>query len=105
MWDSFGTNGADHMATKEQGITIDLTPTWGEVGNLIRRLIQGGETATVEQMDVDIARAFAAAQALQAIQKDLPDDLREIACAVVEAEMTKQGHGPHSRTKGKETQQ
>ena len=85
--------------------TIDLTPTWGEVGNIVRRLIQGGETKAIEKMDVDLARAFAAAQALQAIQKDLPDDLREKACAVINAEMTKQGHGPDTHTKGKEFQQ
>ena len=85
--------------------TIDLTPTWGEVGNILRRLIQGGETKAIEKMDVDLARAFAAAQALQAIQKDLPDDLREKACAVINAEMTKQGHGPDTHTKGKEFQQ
>lgn len=85
--------------------TIDLTPTWGEVGNIVRRLIQGGETKAIEKMDVDLARAFAAAQALQAIQKDLPDDLREKACAVINAEMTKQGYGPDTHTKGKEFQQ
>ncbi len=85
--------------------TIDLTPTWGEVGNIVRRLIQGGETKAIEKMDVDLARAFAAAQALQAIQKDLPDDLREKACAVINAEMMKQGHGPDTHTKGKEFQQ
>lgn len=85
--------------------TIDLTPTWGEVGNILRRLIQGGETKAIEKMDVDLARAFSAAQALQAIQKDLPDDLREKACAVINAEMTKQGHGPDTHTKGKEFQQ
>ncbi|EFH6694735.1 hypothetical protein GNY16_20305 [Escherichia coli] len=85
--------------------TIDLTPTWGEIGNIVRRLIKGGETKAIEKMDVDLARAFAAAQALQAIQNDLPDELREKACAVINAEMTKQGHGPDTHTKGKEFQQ
>ncbi len=93
------------MTKKTQVGTIDLTPTWGEVGNILRRLIQGGEVAAIKHMDVDIARAFAAAQALQAIQKDLPADLNEIACSVIAAEMTKQGHGPASSTKGKEVQQ
>lgn len=85
--------------------TIDLTPTWGEIGNIVRRLIQGGETPALEKMGVDLARAFAATQALQAIQNELPDDLREKACAVIEAEMTKQGYGPNTGTKGKESQQ
>lgn len=92
------------MTKQAQVGTIDLTPTWGEVGNIIRRLIQGGQVAAIEQMDADIARAFAAAQALQAIQEELPDNLREIACSVVDAEMTKQGHGPATRTKEKEIQ-
>lgn len=90
---------------KQRVGTIDLTPTWGEIGNIVRRLIQGGETKAIEKMDVELARAFAAAQALQSIQNELPDDLREKACAVIDAEMTKQGHGPNTRTKGKESQQ
>ncbi|CZZ74818.1 hypothetical protein [Enterobacter hormaechei] len=84
--------------------SIDITPTWGEVGNIIRRLIRAGELSAFEHMEVEMARAFAACQALQAIQKDLPDDLREIACAVTAAEMAKQGFGPSS-TKGKEAAQ
>lgn len=76
---------------KQQIDTIDMTPTWGEVGNIIRRLIRSGELSAVEHMETEMARAFAAAEALQAIQAKLPDDLREIAARVVDVELAKQG--------------
>ena len=47
--------------------------------------------SAVEHMETEMARAFAAAEALQAIQAKLPDDLREIAARVVDVELAKQG--------------
>ncbi|WP_407238134.1 hypothetical protein [Escherichia coli] len=44
---------------KQQIGTIDMTPTWGEVGNIIRRLIRSGELSAVEHMETEMARAFA----------------------------------------------
>ncbi|ERZ09678.1 hypothetical protein [Pseudomonas aeruginosa] len=71
--------------------TIDLTPTWGEIGLMYARLAESGELAAIREMRSEIARAFAAAQALQAIQSKLPDDLNETACKVVTEELAKQG--------------
>ncbi|HBP5913472.1 TPA: hypothetical protein NI803_004623 [Pseudomonas aeruginosa] len=71
--------------------TIDLTPTWGEIGLMYARLAESGEVAAIREMRSEIARAFAAAQALQAIQSSLPDDLNETACKVVTEELAKQG--------------
>ncbi|HBN8448280.1 TPA: hypothetical protein ACPWIG_005189 [Pseudomonas aeruginosa] len=71
--------------------TIDLTPTWGEIGLMYARLAESGEVAAIREMRSEIARAFAAAQALQAIQSSLPDDLNEAACKVVTEELAKQG--------------
>lgn len=71
--------------------TIDLTPTWGEWANIYSRLAECGEMEAVRQLRADLARACAAAQALQAIQTKLPADLNETACQIVEQEMKKQG--------------
>jgi hypothetical protein len=71
--------------------TIDLTPTWGEIGNIYTRLAASNEQAALSQMHSEAARAFAAAEALQQIQAQLPDELREIACSVMAVELAKQG--------------
>lgn len=74
--------------------TIDLTPTWGEIGHIYARLAASGETKALASMQSEAARAFAAAQALQAIQSRLPDELLREAYRVIDAEMTKQGFPP-----------
>lgn len=71
--------------------TIDLTPTWGEIGNMYTRLAESKEVKAIQGMRSEVARAFAAAQALQTIQSQLPDELNELACKVVADEMKKQG--------------
>lgn len=71
--------------------TIDLTPTWGEIGNIYTGLAASNEQAALGAMHSEAARAFAAAEALQQIQAQLPDDLREIACRVMAVELAKQG--------------
>ncbi|EME4608261.1 TPA: hypothetical protein R4Z46_004510 [Escherichia coli] len=73
--------------------TISLAMSWGEWANVLRRLMMSGETKALKEMDTEVARAFAAAEALQQIQHRLPDDLRELACKVVQSEMAKQGYG------------
>jgi hypothetical protein len=71
--------------------TIDLTPTWGELGNTLWRFVVSGETDALKTQHHDYARAFAAAQAFQEIQYTLDDEQMERATAVFHAEMEKQG--------------
>ena len=78
--------------------TIDLTPAWGEIGNLYVRLAESGEVKALAGMRREAAKAFAAAQALLAVQKDLPADLAERVRDVIRAEMTKQGYAPEAAT-------
>ncbi|MBD8483917.1 hypothetical protein [Pseudomonas coleopterorum] len=78
--------------------TIDLTPTWGEIGNIYTRLATSNEQKALEAMHGEAARAFAAAEALQQIQAQLPDDLREIACRIMAVELAKQGITPEQTT-------
>ncbi|MGP1667809.1 MAG: hypothetical protein ACTS5I_18305 [Rhodanobacter sp.] len=72
--------------------TIDLTPTWGEWANIYGRFAECGEVKAVRELRQELARACAAAQALQVIQTKLPGDLNELACKIVGEEMKKQGY-------------
>ncbi len=81
-------NGATAEPTGE---TIDMTPTWGEVGLLFKRLIQSNEKRAIAQMWSEHAKAFAAAQSLQAIMKTLTDEQRAIVGRTMVAELSKQG--------------
>ena len=42
---------------------IDITPTWGEFGNIYRRFAETGETKAVRELRSELAKAMAAAQA------------------------------------------
>lgn len=78
-----------------------FSPSWGEVGNVVIRLMLTGDTAALQHMTTDVARAFAAAEALRQIQGKLPDDLTELACSVTAAELAKQGIQSKPTTKEK----
>lgn len=71
--------------------TIDVTPTWGEWGNIFYRFAQLGKRKAVEALHPDLAKALAAAQALSAIQKSLNDEQNACAQAVMASELHKQG--------------
>src|SRR3546814_13422380 len=71
--------------------TIDLTPTWGEIGLLYVRLAESGETKALTEMRGEVARAFAASQALTAIMGDLPAELRDRPRIIIGEELAKQG--------------
>ncbi|KAJ3472450.1 hypothetical protein NLI96_g13347 [Meripilus lineatus] len=70
---------------------IDMTPTWGEVGNIYTRCAESGETKAVRGMRSEAAKAFAAAAAFQAISATLTEEQRAIASRVLAEELTKQG--------------
>lgn len=71
--------------------TIDITPTWGEWGNFYTRLAASKEVKAIEALRPDLARALAAAQALQAIRGTLNDAQQAIVSSTITAELTKQG--------------
>ena len=72
--------------------TIDLTPTWGEVGNMYVRLAESGEVAAIRRMRSEAAKAFAAAQAFTAIQATLSEEQRAIASGVLTTELSQMGY-------------
>jgi hypothetical protein len=71
--------------------TIDLTPTWGEVGNIIWRFATSNEQAALGHMHSEFARAFAMAEAFTKIYATLTEDQKDQASKVVCEELTKQG--------------
>jgi hypothetical protein len=75
----------------DQVVTIDVTPTWGEVGNMYKRFAETGEGNAARAMHADLAKAFAFAEAFRVILPQLPGELREAAKDIVRVELRKQG--------------
>ena len=50
--------------------TIDLTPTWSDVGEMYIRFAESDEQAAIRQMAPEIRKAFAIATAAVAASKD-----------------------------------
>ena len=71
---------------------IDITPTWGEFGNIYRRFAETGETKAVRELRSELSKAMAAAQALNAIRATLTDAQAETVSKAVTAELAKQGY-------------
>lgn len=71
--------------------SIDVTPTWGEVGNLFYRLALSGEGYSLWWLRRDMAKAFAMAEALRAVLGSLDGAQALHAWDVVVREMKKQG--------------
>jgi hypothetical protein len=69
--------------------TIDVTPTWGEIGKIHFRFAECGEVQAVKAMREEMARAFAMAEALRTIYAELPPELRDRANETIGVELTK----------------
>jgi hypothetical protein len=82
----------DAEISVEQGDSfIDLTPTWGEWGNLFYLYAVHGERNHLDSMHPDFAKAFSAAQAFTAIRDSLTDEQKKMANLILRTEMVKQG--------------
>jgi len=79
------------MSDTPKNLCINLAPSWGEVGNIYRHLAMSGERVALEKAASEAARAFAAAEALYQIQRELPEHLNEKACRIITAELKRQG--------------
>lgn len=82
---------------------IDMTPTWGEWGNIYRRLAEGGAGAALPPLARDFAKAMAACEALQTLNKSdrpLTAEQNSMVRQAMVAEMSKQGFGPQDDTDG-----
>ena len=70
---------------------IDLTPTWGEAGNIIWRFAVSNEQAALKYMHNEFARAFAMAEVLAKIHTSLTEEQKDQASKIFCEELTKQG--------------
>jgi hypothetical protein len=80
------------MPNETKEITIDMTPTWGQIGAMYVRLAESKEVKAIRAMRSEVARAFSAAQALQAIHSTLTDEQSAIVAKTITDELTKQGY-------------
>lgn len=77
---------------KDTARVIDVTPSWGEVGNLFCSLAFGGEIKAAEAMKSEAAKAFALAEALTKVHNSLSDEQKTLIAQVVAVELKKQGY-------------
>lgn len=70
---------------------INITPTWGEWGNVYRRFAESGERKAIVALREDFARAMASTQALQSILHTLTDEQQAIVSRTMTDELSKQG--------------
>lgn len=71
--------------------SINMAPTWGEIGLLFMRLALSKETAAIKEMRSEVARAMAAAEALSVIRDTLTEEQTKIVSATITRELRKQG--------------
>lgn len=77
------------QTTDLPGNSIDLTPTWGEVGVIYFRLVNSKEHKAEAHLRPEIGRALAFAQALTAIKDTLTEEQAKIVKETTEREIAK----------------
>ena len=70
---------------------IDLTPTWGEVGNIIWRFAVSNEQAALSHIHNEFARAFAMAEVFSKLYKSFTEEQKDQASKILCEELIKQG--------------
>lgn len=72
---------------------INLTPTWGEVGNVLWRMIESNEQQALKLIRSEFARAMAAAEALKVLMDTpLTEEQKKLVSETLETELKKQGY-------------
>ena len=79
------------MTKVKESMVIDLTPTWGEFGNIYIRLAETGERKACGHLKKDAQNAFAAAAAYSTIAKLFTPEQLILAAQVVNEELVKMG--------------
>lgn len=71
---------------------VDLTPTWGEIGNIVKSFALSGERQALQKLWPEAARAFASAEALQAVMPLLSDEQTKVVATTLTHALGKQGY-------------
>ena len=69
---------------------VDLKPSWGETGLIVRRLAMSGEYAALRRIWPDVATAFAGAEALHKLMPQLTVAQKMLVGATLFEELAKQ---------------
>lgn len=72
---------------------VNIAPTWGEIGVIVRRLaISGEQHAAILKIWPEAARAFAAAEALHQVMPLLNNEQKGVVAKTLTQELGKQGY-------------
>lgn len=71
---------------------IDLRISWGEFGNMYLRFAKSGETKVVAELQSEVAKAFASAEAMHMVLGSLTSEQQSIVSQTITAELTKMGY-------------
>lgn len=71
--------------------TIDLTPTWGEVGNNLWYLAMSNQLDALNYVRNEYARAFAMAEVFAKLFPDMTEEQKDKASRILCEELKKQG--------------
>jgi len=71
--------------------TVDLTPTWGNVGNIIWRFATSNEQRALKHSHSEFALAFAMAEVFAKIHTSLTEEQKDKASKILCEELVKQG--------------
>ena len=71
---------------------VNIAPSWGEVGSIVRRLAMSGEQHALLNIWPEAAKAFAAAEALQQVLPLLNDDQKAVVAKSLTQALGKQGY-------------
>lgn len=97
---SLPVKGKDAPAGVRQVDTIDMTPTWGEMGTLLCRLVRSNEVKALKTMWPEVAKAFAMAQAAKEVMPTLHPDTQATMRQIMQDELRKQQQAVPSWAKG-----
>ena len=75
-------------------MNIDMTPSWGEIGLLVKRLAFSAEDRALRHIWPEAAKAFASAQALNDLMPSLSEEQRTLVVKTRYEELLKQGYDP-----------
>jgi hypothetical protein len=81
--------GVEHPKTVT---TVDVTPTWGEIGRIYENLAKTSEHKALEPLHREKSRAFAMAQGLSVIWGTLTPGQQKLANDAMEDDMRVQGY-------------
>lgn len=71
---------------------VDITPTWGEIGNIVKRLAMSGERQALQKLWPEAARAFASAEALLTVLPLLNEEQSKVVAKTLTQSLGKQGY-------------